>query len=85
MEPEEIENQINCVLNYWSSVHLLDSYVVKILLDEEITNNEYKLYWERLSESVKREIYDTYFKYYGGSQAIKGKQLSYKVEYNKLI
>ncbi len=64
MELERIENEIDRVLNFWSSSYAMASHEVKLMLDEEITSVEYQLCWDRLSNQVKREILDVYNKYH---------------------
>lgn len=55
-ELDKIENEIDEVINFWSSSEPLDSYVVKLLLDEKLDNNEYKLIWNKLSFGIKNKI-----------------------------
>jgi len=55
-ELDKIENEIDEVINFWSSSEPLDSYVVKLLLDEKLDNNEYKLIWNKLSFGIKLKL-----------------------------
>jgi len=55
-ELDKIENEIDEVINFWSSSEPLDSYVIKLLLDEELNQNEYELIWEKLAFSIKIKI-----------------------------
>jgi hypothetical protein len=55
-ELDKIENEIDEVINFWSSAEPLDSYVVKLLLDEKLNDDEYKLIWNKLSFGVKNKI-----------------------------
>lgn len=85
MELEKVENDIDMVIRFWSSSYAMASHEVKLMLDEEISNIEYELCWERLSDYVKREIIDVYVKYYSASYAELNPGLKYRVEFNPLI
>lgn len=56
MELEKIENQIDKVIQFWSKKDPLNTYEVKLMIGETIDNDEYKLIWKKLSNSIKREI-----------------------------
>lgn len=87
MELEKVENDIDMVINFWSSHYAMASHEVKLMLDEDITSIEYELCWERLSEQIKREIVDVFSKYYSidKNHVFNFNKLSYREEYNVLI
>lgn len=98
MELEKTENDIDMVIQFWSSSYAMASHEVKLMLDEEITQTEYKLCWERLSNQIKREIIEIYEKYNSRNLNTEGfdnsksnertdyeSSFQYKEQYNDLI
>lgn len=98
MELEKVENDIDMVIRFWSSNYTMQSYEVKLMLDQEITPDEYRLCWTNISEEIKRDIFDTYDKYYStgdvetseqpevlNAEPVSRSTIEYREEYNTLI
>ncbi|MBE0508877.1 MAG: DUF4760 domain-containing protein [Marinospirillum sp.] len=83
MELERIEMDIDRVINFWSSSDAMASHEVKLMLDEDITLTEYELCWERLSNQVKRDIVDIYYKYYSSKSLHHKEKTLSKMDYKK--
>ena len=83
MELEKIENEIDKVIQFWSRKDPLNTYEVKLMLGDNIDNDEYKLIWKKLSSSIKRKIIKEYNEYLQADENINS--IEYDEKYNDFI
>ena len=83
MELEKIENEIDKVIQFWSRKDPLNTYEVKLMLGDNIDNDEYKLIWKKLSSSIKRRIIKENNEYSPADENINS--IEYDEKYNDFI
>jgi len=76
LELQQLENDIDKIINFWSSNDPLDINVVNLMLGKDISNDEYKIIWDKkLSIGVKDRIVNR----------LDNKTFEYKPKYNDWI
>jgi hypothetical protein len=76
LELQQLENDIDEIINFWSSNDPLDINVVNLMLGKYVSNDEYKIIWDKkLSIGVKERIVNRF----------DNKTFEYKPKYNDWI
>jgi hypothetical protein len=82
LELEQLENDIDKVINFWSSDEPLEPFVVSIMIGEDNDNiNEchYKIIWNRFTIDIQKNIIDK-FDFNIENTVLKRKYYKYKID-----
>jgi len=82
LELENIENEIDQIINFWTRQEPLDNYEVRLMTGKEINNDEYSLIWKKISLPLKQEIINHFN---NNQNNIENMQFDYEEKYNPYI